>query len=160
MNHHIHDRQSTEAQFFAEYDKLKSDLAEANQQIMVLTDQLRTERTTNEGLAYKVDFLVAQVERVTASGAQYERVVVRVSAIADTIASVAAKQLADLREEIKLAAFINVPGTVQSAPEGMEEGEKPLFLQGDDYVTHQIVGHGSSSDLLPISRLGNGAVRT
>jgi hypothetical protein len=170
MNHHIHDRTPSETQFLRDYDQLKDDLAEARQQVMVLTDQVRELTGINSNLKFQTEFLIQQVERVTASGAQYERVVVRVSAIAETIASVAAKQLADLREEIKLAAFIKVPGTIQSAPEGLEEGEKPLFLEdagtavqinGVDFTLEQLgnVIRGAASELPP-NRFGNGAVRT
>jgi hypothetical protein len=76
----IQDRESTEARFFDEYDRMKLDLAEAQKKVMLLTDQLRSAYAENQGLAYKVDFLTAEVLRVTASREQYERVAIRVSA--------------------------------------------------------------------------------
>jgi hypothetical protein len=125
MTHHIHDRDSTEAQFFDAYDKLKSDLADERQKNMLLTDQLREANGENRDLSYKVDFLTAEVARVTASREQYERVAIRVSAFAESIASVAVKQLHDLQDEIKATAFAQVPGTVQSEPEAPPDASEP-----------------------------------
>ena len=125
MTHHIHDRDSTEAQFFDAYDKMKSDLADERQKNMLLTDQLREANGENRDLSYKVDFLTAEVARVTASREQYERVAIRVSAKMEGATAMMIRQLTDLQEEIKMAAFSEVPGAVASAPEAPLEGEKP-----------------------------------
>jgi hypothetical protein len=176
MTHHIHDRTPSETQFLRDHDQLKTDLAESQQQVMVLTDQVRELTGINSNLKFQNDFLIEQVERVTVDKAKFERVVVRVSAIADTIAATAQHQLADLREEIKLAAFIKVPGTVAAQPEGLEEGKKPLFLHPEnEFVAYEVErarawrdsdrsisdNHtGVATSELPPNRFGNGAVRT
>jgi hypothetical protein len=155
MTHHIHDRQSTEAQFFAEYDKLKSDYAESQMQVLVLTDQVRELTGINSNLKFQTDFLTAEVARVTASREQYERVGIRASAMLEAGTTMVMKLLEDLQEEIRIAAFAKVPGSVAAQPEGLEEGEKPLFLEGDDQTPIFIDQFG-----LPPNRFGNGAGRT
>ncbi len=109
--------QSTETLFFEEYDRMKADLASSQQQVMLLKDQLREANTLNEGLSYKVDYLTVEVGRITTSREQYERVSIRVATFAESVATVAIKQLQDLQDEIKSAAFAKVPGSVQIAPE-------------------------------------------
>jgi hypothetical protein len=122
----IHDRESTEARFFEEYDRMKLDLAEAQQKVMLLTDQLRQANAENQAFAYKVDFLKLEVDRVTASREQYERVAIRVSAKMEGATAMMIRQLGDLQEEIKAAAFAEVPGKVKDAPERPAEAEEPL----------------------------------
>src|SRR6267142_1615094 len=97
-------------------EALRSDINAARNQILTLKDQLREAHTLNEALSYKLDYLTEEVARVTTSREQYERVSIRVATFAESVASVAIKQLQDLQEEIKSAAFSKVPGAVQIAP--------------------------------------------
>jgi hypothetical protein len=177
----IHDRESTEARFFEEYDRMKLDLAEAQQKVMLLTDQLRSADAENQGLAYKVDFLKLEVDRVTASREQYERVAIRVSAKMEAATSMVMGQLADLLEEIKAAAFAEVPGKVKDAPVAAPQPEKPLGIWPefanpadndeidirDNIDTQDIAktfgaGFGDSASLLPPARFGfgNGSINS
>jgi hypothetical protein len=126
----IQDRESTEARFFEEYDRMKLDLAEAQQKVMLLTDQLRQANAENQAFAYKVDFLKLEVDRVTASREQYERVAIRVSAKMEGATAMMIRQLGDLQEEIKAAAFAEVPGKVKDAPEAPPQPEKPPSTLG------------------------------
>jgi len=183
----IHDRESTEARFFDEYDKLKADLAESQLKVMLLTDQLRTANAENQALAYKVDFLKLEVDRVTASREQYERVAIRVSAKMEGATAMMIRQLGDLQEEIKAAAFAEVPGKVKDAPETVPKPEKPLLADGEGLTLEELgriiggtcettddlpgisdlakigrnygAGFGDSASLLPPARFGSGAVK-
>jgi hypothetical protein len=116
---------STEQRFFDEYDGMKSDLAHARQEILLLSNQLRDANTENEKMAYKVDFLTAEVSRITASREQYERVAIRVSAKMESGVAMMMQQLSDLQAEIQDAAFAKVPGTV------MPPNEMPAATDDD-----------------------------
>jgi hypothetical protein len=176
----IHDRESTEARFFDEYDKLKIDLAESQLKVMLLTDQLRTANAENQALAYKVDFLKLEVDRVTASREQYERVAIRVSAKMEGATAMMMRQLGDLQEEIKAAAFAEVPGKVKVATAAAPQPEKPLSGQDSAYIDDAMrddtdadgialmekigrnygAGFGGSASLLPPARFGNGPINS
>jgi hypothetical protein len=173
----IHDRESTEARFFDEYDRMKLDLAEAQQKVMLLTDQLRSAHAENHGLAYKVDFLKLEVDRVTASREQYERVAIRVSAKMEGATAMMMRQLGDLQEEIKAAAFAEVPGKFKDAPEPAPQPEKPLSrldhptpsAMGEAIIAVEQIGRSfgagftegnTSASLLPPARFGNGPINS
>lgn len=172
----IQDRESTEARFFDEYDKLKADFAESQLKVMLLTDQLRTANAENQAFAYKVDFLTAEVSRVTASREQYERVAIRVSAKMEGATAMMIRQLGDLQEEIKAAAFAEVPGKVKDAPETAPKPEKPrilpdapaLMMATETIIAAEQIGRNfgagftegnTSASLLPPARFGNGTVK-
>lgn len=153
-------------------EALRVDLNAARQQVMVLTDQLREAHSLNETLSYKVDFLTQEVGRVTASREQYERVSIRVATFAESVASVAIKQLQDLQDEIKSAAFAKVPGAVLSPPPasvealrphpvGAEHEPSPSIDDIDVKALGKTFGAGydipNSGGLLPPMRFGNGS---
>lgn len=152
-------------------EALRVDLNAARQQVMVLTDQLREANSLNEALSYKVDFLTKEVGRVTASREQYERVSIRVATFAESVASVAIKQLQDLQDEIKTAAFAKVPGAVQNPPAAIPDADKPSLTQdrmqtltidqtiiaAEDIGKRFGSGFDGSSGLIPPVRFGNGA---
>jgi hypothetical protein len=171
----IQDRESTEARFFEEYDRMKLDLAEAEAKVMVLTDQLRSSQAENQALAYKVDFLTAEVSRVTASREQYERVAIRVSAKMEGATAMMIRQLGDLQDEIKAAAFAEVPGKVKDAPVTLPQAEKSLSGEDSGYIDEACqpvaidaaqvgkifgAGFGDSASLLPPARFGNGPIKS
>lgn len=153
-------------------EALRLDLNAARQQVMLLTDQLREANSLNEALSYKVDFLTQEVGRVTTSREQYERVSIRVATIAESVANIAIKQLQDLQEEIKAAAFAKVPGAVQSTPvvpftippqpvENMLIPEPSIEEMEAKVIGKQFgAGFGDSASLLPPPRFGNGAVQS
>lgn len=103
---------STAAKFMDEYDGIKSDLAHARQEILLLSGQLRDANSETEKMAYKVDFLTAEITRISASREQYERVAIRVSAKMEGAVAMMVSQLGDLHAEIRDAAFTKVPGAV------------------------------------------------
>jgi hypothetical protein len=155
-------------------DALRSDLAAARQQNMVLTDQLRAAEARNEAMAHRVDFLTQEVGRVTASREQYERVAIRVSAKMEGATAMMLQQLQDLQDEIKSAAFAKVPGTVQNEPQpSLAAGQPILPPDGPSLMTpeeaiiaiEQIgrtfgAGFGDSASLLPPARFGNGGMQS
>jgi hypothetical protein len=155
-------------------DALRSDLAAARQQNMVLTDQLRAAEARNEAMAHRVDFLTQEVGRVTASREQYERVGIRASAMLESGTSMMIKLLQDLQDEIKSAAFAKVPGTVQNEPQpSLAAGQPILPADGPSLMTadeaivaiEQIgrtfgAGFGDSASLLPPTRFGNGTLQS
>jgi hypothetical protein len=115
---------------------LQADLAAARQQNLVLADQLREANTLNEGLAYKLDYMHREVAKVTASREQFERVSIRVATLAESVATVAIKQLEEIRGEIRKAAFGKVPGAVQVAPAepaGEDSGYIDDMMRGEDF---------------------------
>ncbi len=144
-------------------DALRLDLTAARQQNMVLIDQLREANTLNEALSYKIDFLTSEVARVTSSREQYERVAIRVSAKMEGATAMMIKQLQDLQDEIKTAAFAKVPGTVPIAP-AEPAGAVASDLDGhmpSAEIVGKLFGAGfeSSASKLPPARFGNGAVK-
>jgi seryl-tRNA synthetase len=144
---------------------LQADLAAARQQNLVLADQLRAAEARNEAMAHRVDFLTAEVARVTASREQYERVAIRVSAKMEAATSMMMGQLAELQDEIRSAAFTLPPGTAPNVPATPAEPEKqsseflPAVADIETLSRSFIAGFHSSSSLLPPPRLGNGAVK-
>ncbi len=108
-------------------EALRSDLASSRQENGMLRDQLREANTLNESLSYKVDFLTAEVSRVTVSREQYERISIRVSTVAESVVKVAMGQLEGLMDEIKAAAFTQVPGVLKEAPKASAEAEKRVL---------------------------------
>lgn len=166
-------------------DALRLDLTAARQQNMVLIDQLREANTLNEALSYKIDFLTSEVARVTSSREQYERVAIRVSAKMEGATAMMIKQLQDLQDEIKTAAFAKVPGAIPRSPAASvddprphtgepEHAPSPSVSDIDIEKLHQIgrnFGAGfehsplyekaqGSAGLLPPARFGNGAVKS
>jgi hypothetical protein len=141
---------------------LQADLAAARQQNLVLADQLRQANTLNEGLAYKLDFMHAEVVRVTASREQYERVAIRVSAKMEAATSMVMGQLAELQEEIRAAAFTKPAGTVEMAPARPAEAPEPSYdtpIVGDATTISEFLRFADSASRLPPPRFGNGAVK-
>ena len=152
-------------------DALRADLTASRQEVMLIKDQLREANTLNEALSYKVDFLTSEVARITASREQYERVSIRVATFAESCANVAIKQLQDLQEEIKAAAFAKVPGAVQTASAPRQEAGIDNAITAMEIEAEQIgktfdagfktvaehLGNGSSASLLPRATFGNGA---
>ena len=120
---------------------LQADLAAARQQNLVQADQLRAAEARNEAQSHRIDFLIAEVARVTASREQYERVAIRVSAKMESATSMMMGQLAELQDEISDAAFTKPAGTVETAPatpvvdnEPASEEDRPLrgiFTESD-----------------------------
>ncbi len=149
-------------------EALRSDLAAARQQVMVLTDQLRDANALNEALSYKVDILVKQVAALDASKGQFERVSIRVATLAESVATVAIKQLEEIRDEIRLAAFAKVPGMIPSSPAEPTDATASNIsdpVPSVDDLEAEIVGklfgagfEGSASKLPP-ARFGNGAAK-
>lgn len=121
---------TTESRFFAEYDRMKGDLAHARQEILLISNQLRDANIETEKLAYKCDFLTQEVARVTASREQYERIAIRVSGKMDAALDALAATVDGIRDEIREAAFTKVPtvapaGTAEAAGIDVERiGEK------------------------------------
>ena len=140
-------------------EALRADINAARNQIMMLKDQLREAQTLNETLSYKIDYLTEEVARVTTSREQYERVSIRVATFAESVASVAIKQLQDLQEEIKSAAFSKVPGSVQNvttSPNDVIPSMDDMVMAGKQFGA----GFDSpSASLLPVPKFGNGAAQ-
>jgi hypothetical protein len=160
---------------------LQADLAAARQQNLVLADQLRAADARNEAQAHRIDFLIQDRERVIQAGVRDERIVIRIGTLAESVATIAIKQLEEIREEIRRAAFGKVPGTAQDVPappvgavepgKTVEPGRGPptpiISVEqiaktfGADFSLEGLgdfIGRVSSASLLPPARLGNGAV--
>ena len=145
---------TTEQQFFAEYDQMKDRLKAAEQQIMVLTDQLRTANTEGEALAYKNDFLTQEIARITTSREQYERIAIRSAAVLDGALTALVATIQQMQAEIRDAAFIKVPGSAkQSIADEEHEGIK---VQDIAAAFAPEVDARPTSATLPPNRPGNG----
>lgn len=167
---------------------LQSDLAAARQQNLVLADQLRAAEARNEGLAHKVDWQTKEIARITADREQFERISIRVATIAESVASVAIKQLKDLQSEIREAAFTKPSVAVPSEPAtpiGADSGYIEEAMRTVDGLSLEDLGNligaarepdenmegtdfdppiaplsaGRTADLLPSPRIGNGDLR-
>jgi chromosome segregation ATPase len=101
--------ETTEARFFAEYDRTKDELAHARQEIALLTEQLRTANLENEKLSYKCDFLLKQVKQITDSRDQYERIAIRLVGKMDGALDAWTAMAEKMKEEIREAAFTKAP---------------------------------------------------
>lgn len=101
--------ETTEARFFAEYDRTKADLAHARQEILLLSEQLGTANTENEKLSYKCDFLLQEMRRITASRDQYERVAVRLVGKMDGALDAWMAMAESMKNEIREVAFTKSP---------------------------------------------------
>jgi uncharacterized protein (DUF3084 family) len=119
--------QTTEQQFFAEYDQMKNDLKHARQEILLLSNQVRDGQTEQQGLAYKADFLTAENARLTASREQYERVAIRAAAMLDGALTALLATLQRMQEEIRDAAFTKVPGSAK--PDTIAEEPAPVDVE-------------------------------
>lgn len=113
---------STERQFFTEYDQMKTDLKQAQQEIILLTNQLRDANAETEKLAFKCDFLTREIARVTASREQYERVAIRVAAKMDGALDAWTAMAETMKDEIRDAAFTKVPSMAPIKIETEESG--------------------------------------
>jgi|SRR5882672_4346655 len=149
---------STAARFMDEYDGIKSDLAHARQEILLISNQLRDANTENEKMAYKVDFLTAEITRISASREQYERVAIRVSAKMEGAVAMMVSQLGDLHAEIRDAAFTRVPGTIPS-PEPPDPPSEEINAEevGKRFGAGFEAEPSVTSITLPAPRFGGGS---
>lgn len=100
---------STEEQFFAAYDQMKSDLAHARQEIILISGQLRDANSENEKLAYKCDFLISENAKIATSRDLYQRVAARVAGKLDGALDAWIAMAEGMKDEIRDAAFTKVP---------------------------------------------------
>lgn len=142
--------QTTERQFFAEYDRMKTDLAHARQEILLLSNQLRDANSEQEKLAFKCDFLTSEIARVTASREQYERVAIRVSGMMDGALDGLIAVAEKMKGEIREAAFTKTPSPPKPDPVPAEiaEAKLPELIAMAGQESHTA---------LPAPRFGNGA---
>lgn len=152
-------QRTTEEQYLADHNTaLKEDLKQARNQIATLTQQITDGQAEQEKLAYKYDFLLGENARITASREQYERVAIRVAAIADGALTSLMSTVQQLQSEIRDAAFTKVPGSAKApAAEPTEnvavdvEKIAETFAAGFD--------EPRAATVPPPARFGNGAAR-
>lgn len=140
MSHMI--EETTEARFFAEYDRTKADLAHARNEILLLSGQLKDAGMEQEKLAYKNDFLQRENARLLASRDQYERVAIRAAAVLDGALTAQIATIEKLQAEIREAAFTKTPAI---QPSGTEEATK---IEPEKIAERFGSGH-KASDTLP-----------
>ena len=107
--------ESTEALFFAEYDRTKADLAQCRTENELLKQQLRDNISEQEKLAYKVDFLTQDIRRLTEQRDQYQKIAIRVAGKMDGAIDGMCAMLHKMQEEIQEAAY-TAPETPPARP--------------------------------------------